>query len=132
VRKRLQFAYSAIGGGVSEITGNQGVGVVMDSYSPALADAWMAAAEQNENVAKIVRFLESGGPVGELVFMHLILVGAVFYVSGRGPDALDAVYGKFGAYRATALRRRASDAEAASLNGAGQQPTQDPLAHPAG
>jgi hypothetical protein len=127
-KKRISFAYSAIGGGVSEITGNQGVGAVMDSYSPALADAWLKAAAENENVAKIVRFLDSGGPVGELVFMHLLLVGAILYVSGRGPDALDAVYGKFGGYRATALRQRAAGAEEAGFDGAGQRAAADPLA----
>ena len=125
-KKRITFAYAAIGGGVAEITGNQGVGAVMDSYSPALADAWMKAAETNANVAKIVRFLDQGGPVGELVFMHLLLVGAILYVSGRGPDQLDAVYGKFAGHRATynakqTLRR-------AGLDGSGQEHSPDPMA----
>ena len=129
-KKRITFAYAAIGGGVSEITGNQGIGVVMDSYAPGLADQWRAAAEVNPNVAKIVRFLDQGGPVGELVFMHLLLVGAILYVSGRGPDQLDAVYGKFAGHRATysakqTLRR-------AGLDGSGQEHPTDPLASPTG
>lgn len=125
-RKRITFAYAAIGGGVAEITGNQGVGAVMDSYSPALADAWMTAAEVNPNVAKIVRFLDQGGPVGELVFMHLLLVGAILYVSGRGPDQLDAVYGKFAGHRHA--HRAKQTLRQAGLDGSGQEHPADPVA----
>jgi hypothetical protein len=114
--------YGAIGAGVAIATRNDGYGKVADAYSHDLARAWIAAAKENEQVAKIVSFLESGGPVGELVIAHVVLVGGFIYVSGRGPD-LDFLYaGKFGSYRAVQLRARAAEAEAAgaeNLNGSG-------------
>lgn len=103
VRERIAKAYAAMGAGASMITQNQGYGAVADAYSNDLAAAWVAAAKENENVAKIVAFMDSGGPVGELVIAHLILVGGWVYVSGRGP-ALDFLYhGKFDGYRRLAI-----------------------------
>lgn len=128
VRDRIAKFYGAIGAGVSMVSQNDGYGTVADTYSDDLADAWIAAARQNQNVAKIVSFLESGGPVGELVIAHLILVGGMVYVSGRGP-ALDFLYaGKFSGPRAIATARIAAAAHEASLNGS----SQDGSAHPVG
>jgi hypothetical protein len=105
VRDRIAKFYGAVGAGVSMVTQNDGYGAVANAYSGDLADAWVAAAKQNENVRRIVAFLESGGPVGELVIAHLILVGGFVYVSGRGP-ALDFLYaGKFSQHRLIAASR---------------------------
>lgn len=112
VRDRIAKFYGAVGAGTSMLTQNDGYAKVADAYSRDLADAWIAAARENVNVAKIVAFMESGGPVGELVIAHLILVGGFVYVSGRGPD-LDFLYaGKFESYRrAAALRAAAADVD---------------------
>lgn len=118
VRDRLAKAYGAIGAGVSMVTQNDGYSAVATSYSGDLADAWIAAAKENENVAKIIAFLDSGGPVGELVIAHLILVGGFIYVSGKGPS-LDFLYaGKFNGYRQLALAHGNTAAQAEpDLNG---------------
>ncbi len=129
VRDRIAKAYGAIGAGASMLTQNQGYAVVADAYSRDLADAWVAAAQENANVARIVAFMESGGPVGELVIAHLILVGGFVYVSGRGP-ALDFLYaGKFGGHRAAAAQRifEAEQAEWADANGAAPVGAAGPL-----
>ena len=106
VRDRIAKAYGAIGAGASMVTGNDGFGHVTNAYSNDLAQAWINAAKQSKNVAKIVEFMESGGPVGELVVAHIILVMGWVYVSGRGPG-LDFLYAdKFGSYRRTAEAQR--------------------------
>ena len=61
-----------MGAGASMITQNQGFGAVSDAYSHDIADAWVNAAKENQNVAKIVAFLDSGGPVGELIVELLL------------------------------------------------------------
>jgi hypothetical protein len=127
VRDRIAKFYGAIGAGASMITQNDGYGKVADVYSGELADAWIAAAKANANVARVVQFMESGGPVGELVVCHVILTLGFVYVSGRGPD-LDFLYqGQFGKYRATALSRAAAG-EAEGFDGAGQNGASHPVA----
>lgn len=112
VRDRISKAYNAIGAGVSMATRNDGYAKVTETYSPDLAKAWTDAAKENANVAKIVAFMESGGPVGELVVCHVILVLGFVYVSGRAP-ALATIYGgKFDAYHHAAARNRIADIEA--------------------
>lgn len=131
-KQRLVQAYAAVGAGASMITHNQGFAAVADSYAPAISDAWIAAAKTNENVAKIVRFMESGGPVGELVVCHILLVLGWVYVSGRGPD-LDAIYARqFAGYRVAAAAGRIGDeAERFANNGAAPQGAESPLGeHP--
>jgi len=118
VKQRLVQAYAAIGAGTSMITRNQGHAAVFDGYAPNLAQAWIDAARTNENVAKIVKFMETGGPVGELVIGHIILVGGLIYVSGRGPDLYVLYGGKFEGYRTAAAAGRLADEAAAASNGA--------------
>jgi hypothetical protein len=111
------------------ITKNNGYSAVADTYAPDLADAWIAAARADDNVAKIVRFLESGGPVGELVVCHVLLVLGWVYVSGRGPN-LDAIYGdKFHAHRVNATAQRLIDEAAAQTNGATHEGAQGTVGH---
>lgn len=131
VRDRIQKFYGAIGAGVSMVSQNPGYGDVTDAYSGDLADAWIAAARQNQNVAKIIAFLESGGPVGELVIAHLILVGGMVYVSGRGPG-LDFLYaGKFSAHRQLAATRIAAESAADDFDASRQNGSANPVAHAA-
>ena len=112
VRERIAKAYGAIGAGVSMVSGNQGYAEVTNTYSNDLAQAWVNAARENKNVAKIVEFMNSGGPVGELVMAHIILVLGFAYVSGRGPQ-LDFLYAdRFGRYRAASVAQREAEAAA--------------------
>jgi hypothetical protein len=112
VRERIAKAYGAIGAGAAMVSGNQGYAEVTNAYSNDLAQAWVNAARENKNVAKIVEFMNSGGPVGELVMAHIILVLGFAYVSGRGPQ-LDFLYAdKFGRYRAAAVSQREAEAAA--------------------
>jgi len=125
---RLAKAYEAIGAGVSMATRNNGYSAVASHYAPDLAKSWQKAAESDPNVAKIVRFMESGGPVGELVIAHVILVLGFVYVSGRGPQ-LDFIFGSdFNGYRAVAVAARVAAEADASLNGSGQRAAEDRVA----
>ena len=114
--QRIEMAYSAIGAGATLVTQNKGFEEVASRYAPGLAKGWVAAAETNPTVAKIVRFMESGGPVGELVVGHVILILGFAYVAGRGPD-LDFLYGRFSGYRAGAVAARVAAEADASLDG---------------
>ena len=114
--QRIEMAYSAIGAGATLVTQNKGFEEVASHYAPGLAKGWVAAAETNPTVAKIVRFMESGGPVGELVVGHVILILGFAYVAGRGPD-LDFLYGRFSGYRAGAVAARVAAEADASLDG---------------
>ena len=126
-KQRISMAYGAVGTGMSLITQNDGYEKVAESYAPELANAWIAAAETNERVAKIVRFMESGGPVGELVVSHVILVLGLVYVSGRGPQ-LDFLYGsRFGGYRTAAIAEGIRKEAEAHLNGSGEAAAASPL-----
>jgi len=116
VRGRIAKAYNAVGAGMSMATRNDGYGAVTESYSDDIAQAWVAAARENVHVAKIVAFMESGGPVGELVVSHIILVLGFVYVSGRAP-ALHAIYGKFDRYHNAAAHSLAAEQRAADLDG---------------
>ena len=108
-RARIAKAYQAIGAGVSMVSQNQGYAAVTDSYSKDIAQAWIAAAEHNQNVAKIVAFMESGGPVGELIVCHILLLGGFIYVSGRAPFIGSIVGSKFDSYHDAAYRHRLED-----------------------
>lgn len=125
VEGRIQDFYGMIGAGVGLVTQNEGYPALFDDYSPKLAQAWIAAGRENANVAKILKFLESGGPVGELIICHALLVGGLIYVSGRAP-ALGTLYErKFGAHHHLAAARAAAEHEA-HLDGTGA----DGAAHP--
>lgn len=91
--ERIAQAYAFIGGGVGQATGEPQVGVVFDEYSPAIGRAWVKAADENEFARRVVNMMAVGGPMGELVMSHVILLGGVLYVTGRAP-ALQGVYGR--------------------------------------
>lgn len=103
-RARIEKFYSAVGAGASMVSGNNGYGEVFDSYSRDLARQWITAAEADPRVRKIIVFFEAGGPVGNLILGHIILAGALVYVSGHAP-ALGFVYGKFDRFHADAHTR---------------------------
>lgn len=118
-KERIAQLYGAIGAGVSMGTRNDGYAAAMDLYKEDIAKAWIAAARENKHVAAVVKFMESGGAVGELVFCHLILVGGFVYVSGRAPQ-LSTVYGRhLGPYHGAAAHQRASESadDGAGTNG---------------
>lgn len=128
-KQRLEMAYNAIGAGATLITENKGYEAVASHYAPSLADGWLRAAETNATVAKIVAFMESGGPVGELVVGHFILLLGFGYVSGRGPQ-LDFLYGRFQGHRAAAVAAETIRQTEAHLNGSGQHAAEDRVGDP--
>lgn len=88
---RIADAYRFIGGGVATATGEQAIAQVVDGYAPDIGKAWVAAAQENEFARRVVNLMSAGGPMGDLVMAHVILIGGVLYVTGRAP-ALAAVY----------------------------------------
>lgn len=128
-RDRIEKFYKMIGAGASMATRNDGFAKVTDDNSGPIADAWVQAARANTHVATVVSFMESGGPVGELVIAHVILVLGFVYVSGNGPDALDSIYGrKFGGFREAAQRNGRVVPGDGDLGGSGVDQTHDDAA----
>jgi hypothetical protein len=95
--ERISSAYAMIGGGVGAAIGEPKVGEVFGAYSDPIGAAWVKAAEENEFAARVVKLASAGGATGELVTMHIVLVGGLLYVTGRAP-ALSGLYSRrFGA-----------------------------------
>lgn len=128
-RERIAQLYGAIGAGISMGTRNDGYAAATELYREDIAKAWIAAARENKHVATIVKFMESGGATGELVFCHLILIGGFVYVSGRAPQ-LSTVYGRsLGPYHGAAAHQRASEADdGAGANGVSHSVADSPQA----
>ncbi len=97
-QERIADTYRMVFGGLSFATGNDGYAAVGDTYSPHVAKAWIAAAEENEYARKFVRFMGSGGATGELVMCHVILIAGLLYVSGTLPD-IGGPFARFRGYR---------------------------------
>lgn len=94
--ERIASTYGFLGGLGGMLSGNEAVPKVVDAYSSPIAEAWLRAAEENEFAARVVKLMTAGGATGELVTMHLILVGGLLYVTGRAP-AFEGLYGaRFG------------------------------------
>lgn len=131
VRERIGKAYAAIGAGAAMVAHNNGYAAVADLYKDDIANAWVAAARENKNVARIVSFMESGGPVGELVVAHVILVLGFVYVSGRAP-ALSVLYGNNLGQFHEAAARAVWEAEQQPADGSGANGSGDSVAYATG
>jgi hypothetical protein len=91
--ERIAQTYAFIGAGVGTASGNVRIGQVFDAYSPEIGKAWVRAAEENEFARRVVTLMSAGGATGDLVMVHVVLVGGLLYVSGRAP-ALEGLYGR--------------------------------------
>ena len=142
-RKRIILLYTGVGQGLERFqparfaVNGEGERVrlpappyarVFAQHAPKLADAWIEAARQSSQVARIVTLVTTGGAVGELVVAHVSLVFSCLIVSGKvplngilrdlGPDAI--VHGQAsggadgGSDGSGAVRVVADDAEAPS------------------
>ena len=130
--ERIAMFYGTIGSGASIATGNKGIEDVFDAYAMDLAQGWVSAAPESKFAARVVALANSGGPMGDLVFAHIILVFGLIYVSGNGPDQLGAVLGgkgdKFRPYREAAQRSRAAAEQEAHIDGSATFGSENPLA----
>lgn len=98
--ERIASLYGGIGFALSARTGNDGYSAVMDDSAPAIARAWVRAAEENELARRVVAMMSSGGATGELVMAHAMMVMGLAYVSGRSNlDPLGGYARKYGRYR---------------------------------
>jgi len=112
-RERVRQAYGLIGFGVSTAAGNAGIAKVVDDSAPAIADAWVqAAAEGNELARRVLSFMSAGGAMGELVTLHIVMLGGILYVTGRFPEV-----GLYGGYRGFRKPDRPASAAAAGGDG---------------
>lgn len=107
--ERIRQAYGIIGYGASVATQNRGISVVTDAYSPAIAEAWLRAAEENEFCRRVVAMMSAGGAAGELVLCHVIWIGGLLYVSGRIPN-VGGLYGRFDGFRVVSAPEQAGEA----------------------
>jgi hypothetical protein len=119
-RKRIAQAYNALGAGASMATRNDGYAAVTGLYANDLADAWAEAARENQHVAAIMEWVNSGGALGNLVFAHVILLGGFAYVTGYFHQLGPFFGGKLDRFHSAAYRRREEEAAAAdgATNGA--------------
>ena len=99
-QERIAAVYSGVGFAVSTRSGNPGYAAVTDDQAPALARAWVKAAEENELARRVVALMGSGGAGGELVMAHVVWIMGLAYVSGRSDlDPLGSYARKYGRYR---------------------------------
>ena len=121
-KKRIAETYGLFGAAATQLTGNRGISRVVDDSSPHIADAWIAAAQENDFARRVVNLMSAGGAVGELVSAHIIMVGGLLYVTGRFPDV--GLYGRYRQYRPIEQPPPTGEGhDGAAANGAG-----DPLA----
>lgn len=98
-KQRIAWAYTFIGTGLAAGSGYEGIGHVWKDQSDTLAAAWIKAAEESPWAARVVTAAEAGGPVGELVGVHVYLLAATAYVAGAAIPAGDALWPKYTKYR---------------------------------
>lgn len=111
--KRISDMYRLVGSGVAMASQNPGVGAVFDIYAADIANAWVAAGAENKFAARVVALAESGGPMGDLVVSHLVLIGGLLYVSGRAEFIASLFPPALHQFHAGAVARRAAEREAA-------------------
>lgn len=99
-QERIAALYGGIGFAVSQRTGNAGYAAVTDEQAPAIARAWVKAAEENEFARRVVALMGSGGTLGELAMAHVVWVMGLAYVSGRSDfDPLGSYRDRYAHYR---------------------------------
>lgn len=123
---RIAQAYALIGVGLGSALENVGVQHVVDDFSPHVARAWVEAAKENEFARRFVAFMTAGGATGELVVLHLGMVGGILYVKGVFPDV--GLFAKWSGFR----EQPAGAAAAAGGNGAGPHAAGAPVGEPPG
>lgn len=92
--KRITALYAFVGAGIGEAVHNPGVTKVWDDGAPGIAKAWLDAAETSDFARRFVNLMSSGGPMGEVVMLHVTMFAGTLYVLGQFPDV-----GLFGQYR---------------------------------
>jgi hypothetical protein len=82
-RMQIVLIYTAAGRGAALALRAPAVGEVWAQAAPGIADAYIRWAEENAVVARYLAMMTLGGPAGELVLLHGMLVVNTLIVSGR-------------------------------------------------
>ncbi len=128
-QQRIAEAYGLIGYGLALATENEGVKMVTDDQSQAIARAWVKAADTSEFARRVVRLASAGGAMSELVICHLVWLAGVAYVIGAAPDVSTGSFTrKYGRYRPVVAEPQHDAAAAADGNGG--QPAGAPVGVP--
>lgn len=96
-RKRIAATYGYVGSGLGMALGNEGVGLVWADSSDPIAQAWLQAAETSDFARKFVTMMTAGGPMGEVVMLHVMMLGGTLYCLGQFPEV--GLYGQYKRYR---------------------------------
>jgi len=80
---QIVLIYTAAGRGAALALRAPAVGELWAQAAPNIADAYIRWAEENPVVAKYLAMMTLGGPAGELVLLHGMLVVNTLIVSGR-------------------------------------------------
>lgn len=107
---RISKTYQFVGYGLGEGLGNHGITRVWDDSAPEIAKAWVEAAETSEFARRFVQMMTAGGPMGEVIILHVTLLAGTLYVIGQFPEV--GLFGKYRGYR-----------PAPAAPGSGQQPS---------
>jgi hypothetical protein len=100
-QERIAQLYGGLGFALTARSGNPGYQACVDDQAPAIARAWVKAAEENDFARRVVAMMSSGGATGELVMAHAVMVMGLAYVSGRSDfDPLGSYARKYGQFRA--------------------------------
>ncbi len=94
-----------------------GIVAAWDNFAPPIADAWIAAAEEGNVLARrFVELMSAGGTMGEVVTLHVGLIGTTLYVMGQIPE-VGPLFGRYRKYRREPAAAVDSDGPATSAAG---------------
>ena len=110
--KRIAAVYGLVGAGVGNAVGNPGVEKVWDDHSGEIAKAWLAAAETSPFARRVVDVFTAGGPMGEVVMLHITMLAGTLYVVGQFPEV--GLFAKYRGYRPRPAADTRADDGAAS------------------
>lgn len=107
-----------------------GVAALWDDRADAIAEAWIAWAEEGNRFAQtVVRYASMGGAGGQLATGYFMLLLGTAYIMGQAPDnqLTRGIYGKYDRYRTVVPKPEPADAGegAGSSNGAGPESAGD-------
>lgn len=83
--ERVAAIYDLIGKGVSAATKEPRYSETFTAHAEKCGKAWTELAKHDKHVATVLTMLTTGGPWGEVVWLHMSLGFALVVISGKAP-----------------------------------------------
>jgi hypothetical protein len=80
---QITLAYTVAGKGAAMAMRSPEVAEVWNAHAPKIADAYIAWAREDANVARWINVLTLGGPKGDLVQLHASMIITTLIVGGK-------------------------------------------------